>query len=78
MLSEHKGADFDKAYLGQQIVAHQEMHDKLTVLRNHASSELQQDIEKQLTSTEEHLEHVKKLMDQNKDRPSNDKSSNRQ
>jgi predicted outer membrane protein len=71
MLSEHKGGlEFDKAYLGQQVVAHQEMHDKLTVLRNHASSELQQEIDSQLKSTEEHLEHVKKLMDQKKDKPS--------
>lgn len=69
-LEEHKGADFDKAYLGQQIVAHMEMIDKLTVLRNHASSDLQQEIDSQLTSAKEHLDHAKKLMHSNKDRPS--------
>lgn len=67
MLSEHKGIDFDKAYLGQQIVAHQEMVDKLTVAQKHASSEMQQDLEQQLTSAKEHLEHVKKIMNDKKD-----------
>jgi len=67
MLGEHKGIDFDKAYLGQQIVAHQEMVDKLTVAQKHASSEMQQDIEQQLTSAKQHLEHVKKVMEDKKD-----------
>ncbi len=79
MLSEHKGIDFDKAYLGQQIVAHQEMVDKLTVLQKHASSELQQDLEQQLTSAKQHLEHVKKIMQEKKDKEPGDsaKSGNR-
>lgn len=67
MLSEHKGIDFDKAYLGHQIVAHQEMIDKLTVAQKQVSTELQQDLQQQLTSAKQHLELAKKIMHDTKD-----------
>lgn len=69
-LGRYKGDDFDKAYMGQQIVAHMQMIDKLTVLKNHASSELAQQLETDLNTAEEHLNHAREIMKEQKDQGS--------
>ena len=66
----HQGADFDKAYMGQQIVAHMKTLDELKVLRNHATGELRTEIEKSIEMATRHLEEARKIMEQQKDRPS--------
>ena len=66
----HQGADFDKAYMGQQIVAHMKTLDELKVLRNQASGELRTEIEKSIEMATRHLEEARKIMEQQKDRPS--------
>lgn len=66
----HQGADFDKAYMGQQIVAHMKALDELKVLREHATGELRTEIEKATEMATRHLEEARKIMEQQKDRPS--------
>jgi hypothetical protein len=66
-LGRYEGDAFDKAYMGQQMVAHMEMIDKLTVLRNHASSQLQQEIDKSIEMAETHLADARKIMNKEKD-----------
>jgi len=66
-LERYKGAEFDKAYMGMQVAAHMEMLDKLKVFKNHASGQLQQDIEQGIETTQEHLKEAHKIMDEIKD-----------
>jgi predicted outer membrane protein len=66
-LSSKQGADFDKAFMGQQCVGHVEMIAKLEALRNHASSELRQDIEKEIEMANSHLQLAKQVKEQLKD-----------
>ena len=73
-LGSYEGDDFDKAYMGQQIVAHMEMIDKLTVLRNHASSQLQQEIDKSIEMGERHLAEAREIMNKEKDQGSEGQS----
>lgn len=61
-LLEHRGAEFDAAYVGTMIVKHQEMLDHQSVLRDYASPELRKMIEEQMDTTQTHLEHAKQLM----------------
>jgi predicted outer membrane protein len=68
-LSEHQGADFDKAYMTQQTMAHMEMVDKLSVFRNHVSGELQQHLDKELQTATAHLQQAKQIKEQWKDAP---------
>jgi predicted outer membrane protein len=67
---QQAGADFDKGYMACQIAAHLGAKDKLTVLRQHASPELQQEIDKSLQAVNTHLSHARQIMEQLKDRPS--------
>jgi len=69
-LSRYKGADFDKAYMGQQLVAHMKTIDELKVLRSHASSQLQQEIDDGIETAEHHLKEARKIMDDEKDKGS--------
>lgn len=61
-LLEHKGADFDAAYVGTMIVKHQEMLDHQSVLRDYASPEFRKMIEEQMDFTQTHLDHAKQLL----------------
>lgn len=70
-LNDKQGAEFDKCYMGLQVAAHMGMVDQLEVLKNHASSQLQPDIEQALETTKEHLEEAKKIMENIKDKPDN-------
>jgi len=62
-LGQKQGAEFDMAFMGQQLVLHQQMLDSLKVLRQHASQELQQGIEQGMETTQQHLSHAKKIVD---------------
>jgi putative membrane protein len=69
-LSSKSSAEFDKCYMGQQIAAHMEVIDALKVLRNYASQQLQQDLDKELQTAQTHLQLAKQIEQQLKDRPS--------
>jgi predicted outer membrane protein len=59
---DKQGDQFDKAYVGWNIGAHMHMLDALKVIRGHASPQLQQTLAKAEQSTQDHLDHFKKLM----------------
>lgn len=63
-LERHDGHEFDRAFLGQQLIAHGDMAAKLEVLKNHASPQLQQLIENELRIVKSHQEEARRLMDQ--------------
>ncbi|WP_254510351.1 DUF4142 domain-containing protein [Anatilimnocola floriformis] len=67
-LSRYEGADFDKAYLGSQLGAHHMMCTKLKVLKKHASSQLATEIDEAIETTETHIKHLRKAMDEVKDK----------
>jgi len=69
-LGRYEGADFDKAYMGHQIVAHMKMVDELKVFKNYATGQLQQDIEEGIDTAEHHLKEARKIMDDQKDKGS--------
>lgn len=69
-LGSKQGEDFDKCFMGQQIGAHMKVVDELTVLRNHASSELKQKLDKELETAKQHLQLAKQIEQKLKDRPS--------
>jgi predicted outer membrane protein len=68
-LGQKEGNEFDKCYIGMQVAAHMKMVDELKVLKNHASGQLQQDLEQSLETTEHHLSEAKKIMEEIKDKP---------
>lgn len=55
-LSKKPTQDFDECFMGQQIGEHIAVIDKLKVLRNYASSDLQQKLDKELQTAESHLQ----------------------
>ena len=61
-LGQKRGAEFDKCYVGMQVVVHLQMLDKLHVLRDYASPKLQQGIDEGIQTTQTHLQHAKQLM----------------
>jgi predicted outer membrane protein len=63
-LGEKSGADFDKCYMGQQIMAHLGMADTLKVVKNYASPELKQLLEDGEKAVQGHLAHAKVIMKQ--------------
>jgi hypothetical protein len=66
-LSRYEGNDFDKAFLGHQLGAHMMSATQLKVLRNHVSSQLASEIDAAHSTTEEHIKHLRKVMDEKKD-----------
>jgi predicted outer membrane protein len=69
-LGRHQGAEFDQAYMGMQLAGHMKMQDELKVLKNYASGELQQQIDKSLQVVQGHLQQARQVMEQLKDSPS--------
>jgi predicted outer membrane protein len=61
-LSEKKGEEFDKCYMGHQVVAHMQMLDTLKVFKRHASGEMAQLINNGIQTTEDHLMHAENIM----------------
>jgi len=90
--SEHRGNEADMAFVGQQIVAHEQMLATAETLRQYASPELQNVIDKGIQGTQMHLDHAKNLIrtldqqasnsdpssDSNKDRSDTDKNTSDQ
>jgi len=68
-LGSKEGNEFDKCYMGMQVAAHMKALDELKVFKNHATGQLQQDIESAIETTEHHLKDAKKIMDNIKDKP---------
>lgn len=66
-LSSKSGHEFDMCYMGMQVAAHMEMRDKLQVLKNYATSELQQNIQHDISTVEHHLADARRILDQIKD-----------
>ena len=66
-LQDHEGAEFDKAYVGQQLGAHIAMLAELRGSKSFASPELQQPIDEGEKMTKAHMEKAKVIMSQLKD-----------
>ncbi len=66
-LQEHEGAEFDKAFVGQQIGAHIAMLAELRGSKSFASPELQKLIAEGEKMTLAHMEKAKEIMSQIKD-----------
>jgi hypothetical protein len=56
--------------MGQQIAAHMKVVDELKVLRNYASQDLQQSLDKELQTAQHHLQMAKQIEKQLKGSPS--------
>jgi predicted outer membrane protein len=69
-LGRHQGANFDQAFMGMQLAGHMKMQDELKVLKNHASPELRQQIDKSLQVVQGHLQEARQIKEQLKDSPS--------
>ena len=76
-LQQKSGSEFDKCYIGMQIAAHMQMLDTLKVMSRYASPELDQVIEQGEQTTEQHLEHAKKLIASLEGRSSDSNASSR-
>ena len=63
-LSEKEGVKFDQCFMAQQIGAHIGMLAKLTGSEQYASAELQQVVEKQRQTAQQHLQMAKQIMQQ--------------
>lgn len=61
VLSEKQGADFDMAYVGQQIVAHIGMLSKMQAAQEHVSPELQEIVRQGTQAAEQHLKEARTL-----------------
>jgi predicted outer membrane protein len=66
-LAQKQGAEFDKAYIGQQIGAHIGMLAELRGSKNFATGQLQQVISEGEQVTQKHLAEAKQIMSQLKD-----------
>ena len=69
-LGQKQGIEFDKCFMGQQIGEHLKVIDELKVLRNYASSNLQQKLDKELQTAEQHLQLAKQIEHKLKENPS--------
>jgi predicted outer membrane protein len=64
-LGQKQGAEFDKAYIGQQIAAHTNMLAELQAAQQFASnSQLQPLLQQATQMTEHHLTQARTIMDQ--------------
>jgi predicted outer membrane protein len=69
-LSQASSGEVDHCFMGEQLAAHMAVKDKLTVLKEHASPQLAQQIDKSLQVVDSHLKEAKQIMEQLKDHPS--------
>ena len=63
-LGRKQGAEFDKCYIAQQIVAHTGMLAHLRASQQHVSNELQPIIQEGTKMTEHHLAQARQIMEQ--------------
>jgi len=61
-LESKSGRDFDKAYAGQQLIAHMQMLDTLEVFKDFASPQLRSVIDQGIQTTQNHLKHVEQVV----------------
>lgn len=66
-MSKYEGNEFDKAFLGSQLASHMKTATELKVFRRHVSNQLGSEIDNALSTVEDHLDHLRKLMDDKKD-----------
>jgi predicted outer membrane protein len=69
-LEQKSGAEFDKCFMGMQVMEHVAAVDTLTVFQKRASPELAQTLTEALTTVQAHLEHARSLakkLDGNRD-----------
>jgi len=64
MLNKKSGDKFDECFVGLQIAKHAAMKSKLTVLQRHSTGELAQLLAAGAKTTQTHLDHAEKLMQQ--------------
>lgn len=64
MLSKHQGAEFDMAFMGEQLVLHNHMLAMLQAVQQHASPQLQQLVNQGIQTTEQHLNHARQIVEQ--------------
>ena len=57
-----KGEDFDKHFIGMQLMAHQGMVNTLTVFEQHASPELKETLQKGRETAQAHLDEAREIM----------------
>jgi len=62
-LGQKRGEEFDHAYIGQQMGGHVQMIAALTAFEKHASPELQRVVSEQKKTAEQHLDHLKGLVE---------------
>lgn len=62
--AEKKAADFDKCYVGYQIMGHLHMADTLKVMKKFASADLRTVLEEGEKTADEHLDHARTLMEE--------------
>jgi predicted outer membrane protein len=62
-LGQRHGEEFDHAYIGQQMGGHVQMIAALTAFEKHASPELQRVVSAQKKTAEQHLDHLKQLVE---------------
>lgn len=77
-LSEHEGAEFEHAFVGQQMGAHIATLAKLRASREFASGQLQQVIDESTQMVEHHLEEAKQLAKTMKEQHHSDNASGEQ
>lgn len=69
-LNSKEGAEFDKCYMGMQIVAHQKMIDMDTVFLKIAAADGRDTLSECMKTATEHLREAKDIMENIKDKPS--------
>ena len=62
-LGQKRGEEFDHAYIGQQMGGHIQMIAALTAFEKHTSPELQRVVAEQKKTAEQHLDHLKQLVE---------------
>jgi len=62
-LGQKRGEEFDHAYIGQQMGGHVQMIAALTAFERHASPELQRVVSEQKKTAEQHLDHLKQMIE---------------
>ena len=63
-LTEKQGKEFDIAYIGMQVGAHQKMKDHLAVYQQHVSQEWAQKLAQAEPKVEQHLQKAKQIWEQ--------------
>jgi len=66
-LQKKKSEEFDQCYMGSQIMAHTFMLSEIKVLRNYASSEFRNELDKTAEMAANHLKEAKRIMEEQRD-----------